>query len=122
MGVEKKIRSIIQDQAIGSQPIQFLVVDIANVDGVDFSAAEAFTRVKRLLSAQGVRLILCGFSPTSKVGKSLYSVGLLDAEDGIEYFENLNQALEFCENELLKAFYQRKDRLERQLAATRSQS
>ena len=57
---------------------------------------------------------MCGFALTSKIGKSLHSVGLLDGLDGIQYFDGLNSALEYCENELLKAFYRTKDVMDQQ--------
>ena len=40
-----------------------------------------------------------------EVGTSLCNVGLFDEDDGALYCESLNSALEYCENELLKAFY-----------------
>jgi SulP family sulfate permease len=108
VGVENNVRQTLDNKSFDSQPIQFLVIDLSKVDGVDFSAAEAFTRINRILSVRGVRMILCGFAASSEVGKSLQNVGLLDSEDEVDFFEALNPALEFCENELLKAFYQRK--------------
>ena len=107
---------MLHDDTFNSQPIRFLVVDLSKVDGVDFSSAEAFTRINRILKSKNVRLVLCGFSAISKVGASLSNVGLLSDEEeseGVEYFESLNSALEFCENELLRAFYQRKDAIDR---------
>ena len=59
VGVESKVRSMLQDQ-FQSRPIRFLVLDLYNVDGVDFSAAEAFTRINRILKAKGVELVICG--------------------------------------------------------------
>ena len=53
-------------------------------------------------------MIMCGFALASNIGKSLASVGLLEVDE-VQYFEELNSALEYCENELLKAFYQRRD-------------
>ena len=108
VGVEHSIRQNLDVDAFTSQPIQFLVIDLSKVDGVDFSAAEAFTRINRILNVRGVRMILCGFTIDAEVGKSLRNVGLLDAHDGVAFFEALNPALEHCENELLKAFYQRR--------------
>jgi SulP family sulfate permease len=108
VGVEKHIRALLQE-SFKNRPIRFLVLDLYNVDGVDYSAAETFQRVKRTLNVQGVQLVICGVSMESEVGKSLCNVHLLDEGDGVEYFQSLNSALEFCENELLKALYQQRD-------------
>ena len=108
VGVEKHIRALLSE-SFKDRPIRFLVLDLYNVDGVDYSAAETFQRVKRTLNVQGVQLVVCGVSMESEVGKSLRNVGLFDEGDGIECFQSLNSALEFCENELLKAFYQQRD-------------
>ena len=105
VGVEKQIRAMLEEQ-FKTRPIRFLVLDLYNVDGVDFSAAEAFTRVNRILKVKGVELVICGIDMDGEVGTSLCNVGLFDDEDGVLYCESLNSALEYCENELLKAFYQ----------------
>lgn len=107
VGVENQIRTLL-DEVFKTQPIRFLVLDLFNIDGVDFSAAEAFNRINRILHAKGVTLVICGKTVESDVGRSLQNVGLFERE-GVEYFYSLNSALEFCENELLKTFYQQRD-------------
>lgn len=64
--------------------------------GVDFSAAEAFVRIQRLLEGKGVVLVLCGCSCDSNVGLALQSVDLWTggSEHAVEVFENQNDALE----------------------------
>lgn len=107
VGVEKNIRNLLADET-QSQRIRFLVLDLCNVDGVDFSAAEAFTRINRILNSKDVRLVISGTTMSGEVGKSLFNVGLFDAEnaeDAVQYFDTLNSALEYCENYLLKSFY-----------------
>lgn len=105
VGVEKHIRNLLLEQ-FQSRPIRYLVLDLYNVDGVDFSAAEAFTRINRILKIKGVELVICGITMEGEVGTSLCNVGLFNEDDGALYCESLNSALEYCENELLKAFYQ----------------
>ena len=104
VGVEKDIRTLL-DKTFQEKPIRFLVLDLYNVDGVDYSAAEAFTRISRILGAKHVQMVICGLTMEGEVRKSLSNVGLFDAEDGVQYFVSLNSALEHCENELLKTFY-----------------
>ena len=105
VGVEKHIRDMLQEK-FQLHPIRFLVLDLYNVDGVDFSAAEAFSRINRILKVKGVELVICGIKMNGEVGTSLCNVGLFNEDDGALYCESLNSALEYCENELLKAFYQ----------------
>lgn len=107
VGVETKIRELLAD-SFQFQSIRFLVLDLHNVDGIDFSAAEAFTRINRILKSKDVKIIICGISMSGNVGRSLYNVGLFDAESSeeeVQYFASLNSALEYCENFLLKSFY-----------------
>ena len=105
VGVEKQIRDLLQHTFM-TRPIRYLVLDLYNVDGVDFSAAEAFRRINRILKVKGVELVICGTAMNSDVGKSLCNVDLFDEEDGVLYCQTMNSALEYCENELLKTFYQ----------------
>ena len=105
VGVERIVRKLLEEQ-FQTRPIRFLVLDLFNVDGVDFSAAEAFTRINRILKVKGVEVVICGIQMDGEVGRSLCNVGLFDDEDGVLYCETLNASLEYCENELLKAFYQ----------------
>lgn len=119
VAVEGGIRALIQDEAFKKQPISFIIVDFSHVTGLDFSAAEGFQRINRILCRKNVRLLLSGVSFTNPVGKSLDMVGLLDAEKGDtecpppRVFEDLNTALESCENELLDSFYKHRSRLGR---------
>ena len=108
VGVEKRIRELLHGEADAEQ-FRFLVLDFYNVDRVDFSAAEAFTRINRVLRAKDVTLVFCGITIDSEVGKSLYNVGLFDTDtidSAGSFFKTLNSALEYCENHLLKAFHE----------------
>ena len=109
VGVEKQVRELLQ-HTFQSRPIRYLILDLYNVDGVDFSAAEAFRRINRILKAKGVELVVCGTTMNSDVGKSLCNVDLFDKDDGVLYCETMNSALEYCENELLKTFYQQQNK------------
>ena len=110
VGVEKRIRALLLDEH-QNRPIRFLVLDLHNVDGIDYSATEAFTRIRRLLGEDHVHVIICGITRDGDIGRSLRNAGLFDAANGVTYFETLNSALEDCENELLKTLYQQRDQL-----------
>lgn len=108
VNVEGSIRGLIEEKAFDKRPIRYLVIDFRRVNGLDFSAAEAFTRIHRILSNRGVHMIICGLDLQDSVGVSLQNVGLFSGDGQVKVFENLNSALEFCENELLKALHNRR--------------
>ena len=114
--VEKKSRALVDGEAFRRQPIRYLIFDFAHVTGIDYSAAEAFSRMERILARRQVKLIISGVDRDNDVGMSLRSVGL----SSVKYLENLNMALEYCENELLTAFYQRRDALAKSNAKSQS--
>lgn len=105
--VEKKVRAMVDAEAFAASPIRFLVVELTHVTGIDFSAAEAFGRMNRILHRREVKMAMAGVTLGSEVGRSLSMVGLFveSAEDPTvpvpKVYEDLNGALEACENELL---------------------
>lgn len=111
VNVENTMRGLIQDDAFRKQPIRFLILDFSRVYGLDFSAAEAFTRINRILRKRNVQTTISGLNVEGDVGKSLQNVGLFEPETGVPIFEDLNAALEFCENDYLKVFYSRQEAL-----------
>ncbi|KAJ5730026.1 uncharacterized protein N7483_004534 [Penicillium malachiteum] len=111
VNVENTMRALIQDDAFSRQPIRFLILDFSRVYGLDFSAAEAFTRINRILRKRNVQTTISGLNIEGDVGKSLQNVGLFEPESGVSIFEDLNSALEFCENDYLKVFYNRQKAL-----------
>jgi SulP family sulfate permease len=111
VSVESRIRALIEDEAFHERPIRFLVFDLWHVTGIDYSAAEAFSRLNRVFSRKGVTLVMSGVNAEGPLGLSLRAVGV--GQDGnsneVRMFEDLNSALESCENDLLKAFYASKE-------------
>lgn len=106
--VEDEIRRLLDMAEWEHNPIRFLIIDFALVAGLDFSSAEAFVRIQRLLAAKDVLLILCGADPHSVVGTALRAVDLWADQEGtrVEVFGSLNDALEWTENAYLTAFYE----------------
>ena len=117
VAVENKIRALIEEEAFRKRPIRYLVLDFTHVAGLDFSAAEAFTRMNRILHRRNVEMTLSGVILGEDIEKSLKMVGILNdtAEEGAapppKVFEDLNKALESCENEMLITFKQRTEML-----------
>lgn len=111
VNVENTMRGLIEEEAFNRRPIRFLILDFSRVYGLDFSAAEAFTRINRILRQRNVQTTISGLDVRGDVGRSLQNVGLFAAENGVQIFEDLNSAMEFCENEYLKVFYNYREAL-----------
>jgi SulP family sulfate permease len=109
VSVEERIRALIDDDTFHERPIRFLIFDLYHVTGIDYSAAEAFNRINRVFSRKGVTLVISGVDPEGSLGLSLRAVGLGHDGNEVNLFEDLNSALESCENELLKTFYASKE-------------
>ncbi|KAK0657214.1 sulfate transporter family-domain-containing protein [Cercophora newfieldiana] len=105
VSVEEKIRALIAEEEFVRRPIRFLILDLWQVTGLDYSAGEVFNTISRLLNKKGIELVISGVEPDSELGRSLRAVGL--GSDGVEVrlLPELNPALEYCENELLKTLY-----------------
>lgn len=109
VGVENRIRALLAEDAFRDRPLRFLVLDMAHINGIDFSAAEAFTRINRLLQKRGVELIVSSLDVEGEIGQALNNVGLFAEDSGVEIFPALNDALEYCENKLLSALYRQQE-------------
>ncbi|KAL0095360.1 sulfate transporter family-domain-containing protein [Phycomyces blakesleeanus] len=109
--VESAIRGMLDESVWKENPIRFLVLDLQLVQGLDFSAAEAFVRIRRLLRSRQVFMILCNVARQSDVEKALVKSGMWDDENNVDSerdlvcFEHLNEALEWCENILLQSYF-----------------
>ncbi|KAK5160093.1 hypothetical protein LTS14_002200 [Recurvomyces mirabilis] len=103
--VEKRVRALIDAESFATSPIRYLILDFTHVTGIDFSAAEAFGRMNRIIQRRDVDMVLASVTLGNEVGKALEMVGLFvdnDETPAPKVFEDLNAALESCENELLK--------------------
>ncbi|KJY02532.1 sulfate transporter family protein, partial [Zymoseptoria brevis] len=107
VNVEKTVRALIDAEAFAASPIRYLVLDFSHVTGIDFSAAEAFGRMNRVLRRRDVEMVLSGVALHDEIGRSLQMDGLFEESDEIpptpppKVYEDLNGALEACENGLL---------------------
>ncbi|KAK6510359.1 hypothetical protein TWF506_009471 [Arthrobotrys conoides] len=106
--VENSILDLLDERNFKERPIRFLVLDLTGVNGIDFSAAEAFMRIRRTLEKRNIFLILTG--PNGDVSAALEGVGIWDGdEEGVKLFSDLNDGLQWSENLLLEAYYASKD-------------
>lgn len=130
--VEQAIRDLLdEDKYFKEKPIRYLILDMGAVTSIDFSAAEAFCRIKRLLDTKSVFLLITGLTDNTNteskaIIKSLRSVGLFNDDvyetangqeesattkyedeswNFVRIFPNLNSALEWSENQFLKTYF-----------------
>ncbi|KAF7587696.1 hypothetical protein BBP40_006855 [Aspergillus hancockii] len=111
VNVENTMRGLIEEEAFNKRPIRFIILDFSRVYGIDFSAAEAFTRINRILRKRNVLMTISGLNMEGEVGRSLQNVGLFESGSDVQIFEDFNSALEFCENDYLKVFYSHREAL-----------
>lgn len=109
VGVENRIRALLEEDAFRDRPLRFLILDMAHINGIDFSAAEAFTRINRLLQKRKVELVISGMNLDGEIGQALRNVGLFAEDSEVQIFTDLNDALEHCENKLLTALYRQQE-------------
>ncbi|KAF3910185.1 hypothetical protein ABW21_db0201095 [Orbilia brochopaga] len=107
--VENSILDLLNERNFSKQPIRFLILDMTYVRGIDFSAAETFVRIRRTLRKRNITLVLSGIIPNGDVDIGLQGVGIWGDEGNVRLFPDLNEALEWCENEFLSAYYAQKD-------------
>lgn len=104
--VERLVRQLLDLATWKKNPIRFLVMDVTLVSHMDFSAAEAMTRIHRMLSSKGVHLVFAGLSLEGDVAHALRKLDLwAETADNLEVFASLNEALEWTENEYLRGLY-----------------
>lgn len=105
VSVEEKIRDLIAEEAFTQTPIRYLIIDLRQVTGLDYSAGEAFNTISRLLDGKGIHLVLSGVDADRALGHDLRAVGLGEDSIDVAFLPDINTALELCENELLKTLY-----------------
>ena len=109
VAVENRVRELLADDVFDSRPLRFVILDMSGINGIDFSAAEAFTRINRLLAKRNVELVISGIDLDNEIGRALRNVGLLGDESKVDVFASLNDSLQDCENRLLKALYRQQN-------------
>lgn len=106
-GLEDEIRQMFETANYRKQPIKYLILDLNNILTFDFSATEGFKRIRNLLMEKNCYFILSSIENNSDIMESLKFCGLWETEEHqekIQMFNNLNSALEWCENLFLKNY------------------
>ncbi|KAJ3125548.1 hypothetical protein HK098_000167 [Nowakowskiella sp. JEL0407] len=109
--IANKVDVTIQELLHGSEKVRFVVLDFSLISGIDYSAVEAFLRIKRKLMEQNIHFV---FSGLGDVTADLVKSGIFDTTSDtstlVHNFEDLNGALEWCENVLLATYFKQRSR------------
>ena len=83
------------------RPCRSLILDFKQVLGIDSSAAMTLVKLRHYAEQEGFQLVLSNLS--NKVENSLQKGGLMNGQNDSDclVFQNLDAALEWCENNLL---------------------
>jgi SulP family sulfate permease len=78
----------------------WVLIDMKRGSGIDASAINTFSRIKQLCDSYSVELILT--APSQQILHALKKANVLaGVREGIDWFEDLDHGLEYCENKLL---------------------
>ncbi|MFN9871120.1 MAG: SulP family inorganic anion transporter [Cyanobacteriota bacterium] len=78
----------------------WVLIDMKRGSGIDASAINTLSRIKKLCNSYSVELILT--APSQQILHALRKANVLGGiQEGIDWFQDLDHGLEYCENELL---------------------
>lgn len=103
--LDHAISNLIRSYRHRDIPIRFLILDFSLVNGIDFSASDAFCKIFHRLTTNRIYLIIAGAPIDSELCHALRNAGIFSSGNFVQHFEKCNQALEWCENTLLSSFY-----------------
>ncbi|KAG0654151.1 hypothetical protein C6P45_003502 [Maudiozyma exigua] len=116
ISIEEKIDKLLEisDNDSSKRRIKYLILDFKNInaDNIDYSAAEGFNRIKRFTQTKRIQLIISSICEGDHIYKAFNNVGLLQ---DVELFNDLNSALEWCENEFLFKYRELRERAKARL-------
>jgi SulP family sulfate permease len=84
----------------GSQMPKFIVLDFSRVSGLDSSTAASFARMKQLADARDVQIAMANLSPSM-----LHQLKMSEDDGlaGVHFYPTPDEAMEWCENQILAA-------------------
>lgn len=92
------VKLIISDEAV--DPLRYIALDFKSVRGFDASTVSDFKKLKQLSDRHGIELLFSSVLP--HLQPLLAGGGILERESGGPlFFDDLDHALEWCENALL---------------------
>ena len=124
-GTVNQLSTFIMDLIQDGNFVKFVILDFSLISGVDYSGLETFLRIKTKMKESKTHLVFCGLQ---SIEPALRKTGIFESLDDnaayIHIFETLNDALEWCENQLLLTYYQNgsKNENEQRIIPAREQS
>lgn len=97
--LQKLVVARLKDEA--EPPLRFLVLDCRDVTGLDSSAALGFVKISQLVQRNNAALISTNLCETAECQLTA-AAAQADREMPIRRFEDLDRALEWCEEDLLQ--------------------
>jgi SulP family sulfate permease len=83
-------------------PLQFVMLDLSLVRGIDSSAVKSFEKIMQLLNKNEIQLFLANLADRTK--NQLHAGGFSsDAHERMRFFTDLNKSLEYCEDKIIEA-------------------
>lgn len=101
-GTTRKLLMQIKQRIEHSEKItlKYIIYDFKHVTGIDYSAAINFVKIRQLANQHGVRVIFSRLPPDFR--KRIENTDNLNTgSQNFIYFEDLDHALEWCENKVL---------------------
>lgn len=118
ISIEEKVDKLLEisDNDSSKRRIKYLILDFKNInaDNIDYSAAEGFNRIKRFTQTKRIQLIISSIRERDHIYNAFNNVGLLR---DVELFNDLNSALEWCENEFLSQYKKLREKAKARLEA-----
>lgn len=85
------------------QMLSYVIIDFEEINGIDYSATSALLKIKSITKENEIQLLLCGLKRQDESFMKIEKSGIHD-DSCITIFENVDNALEWCENDILKCF------------------
>ncbi len=87
-------------QSAATQPLQFVVLDFAQVLDLDSTALLSFSRMRQWAQEKGIALVLTGLSGHARAQFDRGGFG--DGLDVLRRFDDLDHGVEWCENQIIQ--------------------
>ena len=101
-GTANKLLNQVLQRLDEQPPAEFMLIDVRHVTGLDATALMGFEQIAQVTQQRGARLVIASARPRFRA--QLERSGLLgDEAHGVAAFDDLDTALEWCEDRLLDA-------------------
>ncbi len=96
-GTAEKLLNQVRER-LQQKQVQYVVLDMKRVTGLDSTGMRSLGRLRQVAAAHGAQVLITHAPPTVQVQLNR---GGLAADGVVQYFQDLDSGLEWCENHLL---------------------